>query len=194
VDWLGTVALGGVAIGLPLLAGLAVFHVEGRIEVFAVLGLLAGAAMTWLLVGMARRAEWGRAALAGAILAVPVYASVLEGVIPRLQSVWISPRLAAAVAQAAPGLPAARFGVVGHHEPSLQFAMGGDIRLLRDGAAAAEFLASEPGRIAAVNDRQEAAFRRAVAELGLTVRELGSVTGLNYVRGRWVTLSLFKVE
>ena len=95
-----------------------------------------------------------------AILAVPVYASVLEGVIPRLQAVWLSPRLAAQVAAVAPGLPARNFGVVGHHEPSLQFAMGGDIRLLRDGAAAAAFLAEAPGRIVAVNDRQEAAFRR----------------------------------
>ncbi|WP_198373141.1 ArnT family glycosyltransferase [Roseomonas rosulenta] len=194
IDWLGGIALGGVATGLPLLAGYAVFRVEGRIEPFALLGLAAGILMTWVLVGMAKRAEWGRAALAGAILAVPVYASVLEGVIPRLQAVWLSPRLAAAVADAAPGLAPDRFGVVGHHEPSLQFAMGGGIRLLRDGADAAAFLASGEGRIAAVNDRQEAAFRRAAAERGLAVRELGSVTGLNYVRGRWVTLSLFRVE
>ena len=84
--------------------------------------------------------------------------------------------------------------MVGHHEPSLQFAMGGDIRLLRDAAAAAEFLAGAPGRIVAVNDRQEAAFRRAVAERGLAVRDLGTVAGLNYVRGRWVAMSLFKVD
>ena len=133
-------------------------------------------------------------AIRGAILAVPVYASVLEGVIPRLQAVWLSPRLAAQVAAVAPGLPAERFGVVGHHEPSLQFAMGGGIRLLRDGAAAAEFLAGGEGRIVAVNDRQEAAFRRAAAERALAVRELGTVAGLNYVRGRQVALSLFKVE
>ena len=194
VGWLGAVALGGVAIGLPLLAGAAVFAVERRVEVFALAGIAAGILMTWVLLGMARRAEWGRAALAGAILAVPVYASVLEGVIPRLQAVWLSPRLAAAVAEAAPGLAPDRFGVVGHHEPSLQFAMGGGIRLLRDGADAAAFLAGGDGRIAAVNDRQEAAFRAAVAERGMAVRELGSVTGLNYVRGRWVTLSLFRVE
>ena len=194
VGWLGAVALGGVAIGLPLLAGAAVFAVECRVEVFALAGIAAGILMTWVLLGMARRAEWGRAALAGAILAVPVYASVLEGVIPRLQAVWLSPRLAAAVAEAAPGLAPDRFGVVGHHEPSLQFAMGGGIRLLRDGADAAAFLAGGDGRIAAVNDRQEAAFRAAVAERGMAVRELGSVTGLNYVRGRWVTLSLFRVE
>jgi hypothetical protein len=177
-----------------VLAGVAAFHVERRIEVFAVLGLAAGVFMTWALLRMARAQEWGRAALAGAILAVPVYASVLEGVIPRLQAVWLSPRLAAQVAAVAPGLPAERFGVVGHHEPSLQFAMGGGIRLLRDGAAAAEFLAGGEGRIVAVNDRQEAAFRRAAAERGLAVRELGTVAGLNYVRGRQVALSLFKVE
>lgn len=194
VDWLGGIALGGVATGLPLVAGFAVFRVEGRVEPFAVAGLAAGIAMTVVLVRMAKRAEWTRAALAGAILVVPVYASVLEGVIPRLQAVWTSPRLAALVHEVAPGLPPDRFGVVGHHEPSLQFALGGGIRLLRDGPTAAAFLAEQPGRIAAVNDRQEAAFRQALAERGMTVRELGSVTGLNYVRGRWVTLSLFKVE
>lgn len=194
VDWLANLALGGVAIGLPLLAGIAVFGVERRVDSFAILGLAAGIAMTWLLLRMGSRAQWGRAALAAAILAVPVYACVLEGVIPRLQAVWLSPRLAAQVATVAPGLPARDFGVVGHHEPSLQFAMGGDIRLLRDGAAAAAFLAERPGRIAAVNDRQEAAFRRAAAERGLALRELGTVTGLNYVRGRWVAMSLFKVD
>ncbi|MEO3475708.1 glycosyltransferase family 39 protein [Roseomonas sp. CAU 1739] len=194
IDWLSGAALGGVAVGLPLLAGAAVFRVEGRFDPFAIAGLAAGAFMAWALLRMARQAQWGRAALAGAILAVPLYACVVEGVIPRLQAVWLSPRLAAQVAAVAPGLPAGNFGVVGHHEPSLQFAMGGDIRLLRDGAAAAEFLAGGPGRIVAVNDRQEAAFQRAVAERGLAVRNLGTVTGLNYVRGRWVAMSLFKVD
>jgi hypothetical protein len=194
MDWLGTIALGGVATGLPLLAGYAVFRVEGRVEVFALAGLAAGAFMTWVLARMARAEHWGRAALAGAILAVPVYASVLEGVIPRLEAVWLSPRLAARVAAVAPGLPAERFGVVGYHEPSLQFAMGGGIRLLRDGPAAAAFLAGGQGRIAAVNDRQEAAFRRAAAERGLALRERGTVAGLNYVRGRRVALTLFEVQ
>lgn len=192
--WLGIAALAGVAVGLPAVFLGAAFYVERRVEILALAGIAAGVFMAWALLRMAREGLWGRAALAGAILAVPVYASVMEGVIPRMQAVWLSPRLAAQVAAVAPGLPAERFGVVGHHEPSLQFAMGGGIRLLRDGPAAAAFLAEGPGRIAAVNDRQEAAFRAAVAERGLTVRDLGSVTGLNYVRGRWVTMSLFKVE
>ncbi|MBR0681861.1 glycosyltransferase family 39 protein [Roseomonas eburnea] len=192
--WLGNAALAGVAVGLPAVFLGAAFYAGRGIEPFAVLGIAAGLFMAWALLRMARDGHWARAALAGAILAVPVYASVMEGVIPRMQAVWLSPRLAVQVAAVAPGLPADRFGVVGHHEPSLQFAMGGGIRLLRDGPAAAAFLAEAPGRIAAVNDRQESAFRAAAAERGLAVKELGSVTGLNYVRGRWVTLSLFKVE
>jgi hypothetical protein len=192
--WLGKVALAGVAVGLPAVFLVAVFAVERRIEVFALAGIAAGIAMAWVLISLARRQLWGRAALAGALLAVPVYASVLEGTIPRLQAVWISPRLAALAAEVAPGLPPQDFGVAGHHEPSLQFAMGGGIRLLTSGEAAAAFLAEQPGRIAAIGDRQEGAFRRAATERGLALRDLGSVTGLNYVRGRWITLSLFKVE
>jgi hypothetical protein len=192
--WLGYVALAGVAVGLPAVALGAGLFVERVVLPGAAIGVIAGIAMAWLLLRMARQQAWGRAALAGAILAIPVYAAVLEGVIPRLPSVWVSSRLAAAVAQVAPGLPARNFGVAGHHEPSLQFAMGGEIRLLTSGEAAAAFLADGPGRIADIGDRQEAAFRRAAAERGLNLRELGSVTGLNYVRGRWITLSLFRVE
>lgn len=192
--WLGYVALAGVAVGLPVVALGAGLFVERVVLPGAAIGVIAGMAMAWLLLRMARQQAWGRAALAGAILAIPVYAAVLEGVIPRLTSVWVSSRLAAAVAQVAPGVPARNFGVAGHHEPSLQFAMGGEIRLLTSGEAAAAFLADGPGRIAAIGDRQEAAFRRAAAERGLNLRELGSVTGLNYVRGRWITLSLFKVD
>ena len=192
--WLGNFALAGVAVGLPLVFLGAVFFVERRVEWIALAGIAAGGVMAYVLLRLARRQQWGRAALAGAVLSVPVYASVLEGTIPRLEAVWISPRLSALVAQVAPGLPAQDFGVAGHHEPSLQFAMGGGIRLLATGEAGAEFLAGAPGRIAAIGDRHEAAFRRAAAERGLGLRELGSVTGLNYVRGRWITLSLFKVE
>lgn len=192
--WLGNAALAGVAVGLPVAALGAGFAVERAVKPAAVVGILAGLAMAWLLLRMARAQAWGRAAVAGAILAIPVYAAVLEGVIPRLSAVWLSPRIAAAVAQAAPGLPARDFGIAGYHEPSLQFAMGGDIHLLTTPEAGAAFLAGGPGRIAAISDRQEAAFRRAAEARGLRLRDLGSVTGLNYVRGRWITLSLFKVD
>jgi hypothetical protein len=118
---------------------------------------------------------------------------VLEGVLPRLMAPWISPRLAALVQQAAPGLPDERFGITGYHEPSLQFALGGEIRLLRDGADAARFLAGAPGRFVAVADRQEAGFRAEAAAIGLAPRERGTVAGFNYSRGRRVAIMLYGV-
>jgi 4-amino-4-deoxy-L-arabinose transferase-like glycosyltransferase len=191
---IGWLALGGVALGLPIAAMAAAFYAEKRVDIFGLIGLGFGAALILVLWRAAHAGQWARAALLGAMLSVPVYAAVLEGVIPRLQSVWVSPRLAAEVRAIAPGLRDRDFGVVGYHEPSLQFALGGGIALLRDGAAAAEFLAEKPGRVVAVSHRQEAAFRAAAAERGITPRDVGSVTGLNYVRGRWLTLLIFKVD
>jgi 4-amino-4-deoxy-L-arabinose transferase-like glycosyltransferase len=191
---LGWLALGGVALGLPIAAMAAAFYAERRVDIFGLIGLGFGVALFLLLWRAARAGHWARAALLGTVLSVPVYAAVLEGIIPRLQSVWVSPRLAAEVRAIAPGLLDRDFGVVGYHEPSLQFALGGGIALLRDGAAAAAFLAEKPGRVVAVSHRQEAAFRTAAAERGITPRDVGSVTGLNYVRGRWLTLLIFKVD
>lgn len=191
---LGWVALGGVALGLPILATGAAFYVEQRLEIFGVIGAGFGAALFWSLWRTARTGHWARAAVLGGILAVPVYVAVLEAVIPRLQTVWLAPRLAAEVRSLAPDIVDRDFGVVGFHEPSLQFALGGGIALLRDGPAAAAFLAEKPGRVVAVNDRQEAAFRAAATALGLAPRDVASVTGLNYVRGRWLTLLIFRVD
>ena len=191
---LGWLALGGVALGLPIAAIAAAFYAEKRLDIFSLIGLGFGAALILLLWRTARFGQWARAALLGALLSIPVYTAVLEGVIPRLQSVWVSPRLAAEVRAVTPGLRDRDFGIVGYHEPSLQFALGGGIALLRDGAAAAEFLAQKPGRVVAVSHRQEAAFRAAAVERGISPRDAGSVTGLNYVRGRWLTLLIFKVD
>jgi hypothetical protein len=183
-----------VALGLPILATGAAFYVEQRLEIFGVIGAGFGAALFWSLWRTARTGHWARAAVLGSILAVPVYVAVLEAVIPRLQTVWMAPRLAAEVKSLAPDIVDRDFGVVGFHEPSLQFALGGGIALLRDGPAAAAFLAEKPGRVVAVNDRQEAAFRAAATALGLAPRDVASVTGLNYVRGRWLTLLIFRVD
>jgi hypothetical protein len=43
-----------------------------------------------------------------------------------------------------------------------------------------------------VGNRAEADFQREAALLGLTPTEIGTVTGLNYTRGRWVTLILYR--
>jgi len=189
------VTLVGVALGLGAVALGAAVMLERRPPVLAAgaAALLAGAALAWFTLRASRGGQYGRAALLGAILAVPVYLAVLEGVLPRLSTILLSPRIAAEVERIAPGLPADRFGIVGYHEPSLLFARGGATRLLQDGRAAAAFLAEAPGRVVAVEGRQEAAFRAEAQARGLSLREVGLQTGQSYVRGRTLALQFFDI-
>jgi hypothetical protein len=194
VRGVAAVALVGVAAGLPLAALAAALWLSPAALPGALLALAAGAL---LLLGVRRcwrRGQVARAGLAAAVLAVPLYASVMEGVAPRLAPLWVAPRLAAALAAGAPGVPPADFGITGHAEPSVLFATGAAAALLRTGGDAAGFLAAAPGRVVAVGDRAVADFRAAAAAAGLGLRPIGTVTGFNYTRGRWVTLSLFRAD
>jgi 4-amino-4-deoxy-L-arabinose transferase-like glycosyltransferase len=191
--WLSVLALAGGAAGLAVAAVVVPYLADGRISLVALLALPIGAALAWLALRALAAGKPARAGLLAVLLAVPLNWVVLEGVLPRLTAPWISPRLAALVQAAAPGLPDERIGVVGYHEPSLQFALGGEIRLLRDGAEAARFLADGPGRLVAVADRQEAGLRAEAAARGIVLREHGVVAGFNYSRGRRVAIGVYGV-
>jgi 4-amino-4-deoxy-L-arabinose transferase-like glycosyltransferase len=149
--------------------------------------------LLWPVLRFARRGEHGRAALFGAVLVALPYAAALEGVAPRLHPIWIAPRLEALLAERAPDLPAPDFGITGHTEPSVRFAVGTSAVFLRTGGDAAHFLAEAPGRVVAVGNRAEADFRAEAADLRIAPAEIGTVTGLNYTRGRWVTLILYRL-
>jgi 4-amino-4-deoxy-L-arabinose transferase-like glycosyltransferase len=190
--WSGLAGVSGVALGLAGGAGALAWQLEGRALPAALLALAAALALGVLVWRAGARRDYGRAALAGLLLAVPLYGAVLQGVLPRLQPLWIAPRLAAVLAQRAPGLAPGDFGATSYAEPSLVFAVGAGTQLLRDGPAAAAFLAAGPGRVVAVGDRAEAAFRQALTAQGLAVEELGTVSGINYTNGRGLTLVLYR--
>jgi hypothetical protein len=187
-------ALAATGIGLALAAVALPVLADGAFSAIALLGLPAVTALVLFALRALREGEPARAGLLAVLLAVPLNWVVLEGVLPRLTAPWLSPRLAALAQQARPGVPDRAFGVAGYHEPSLLFAMGGGIALLGDGAAAARFLAEQPGRVVAVAERQEAAFRAEAATRGLALREHGVVAGFNYSRGRSVAIGVFGVD
>jgi 4-amino-4-deoxy-L-arabinose transferase-like glycosyltransferase len=189
--WTGWAALGGVAL-IMALAAPALPRIADTVPLWwPAIALPFAALLVWAVARAMRAGQPARAGWTAALLAVPLYAILLQGVLPQLRAPWISPRLAAALREAAPGLPTREIGVAGYHEPSLLFALDGDIRLLRDGTAAADFLAEAPGRLVAVSDRDEARFRDRVAALGLAVAGRGDVDGFNYSRGRFVALELY---
>ncbi|WP_421992068.1 ArnT family glycosyltransferase [Roseococcus sp.] len=191
--WTAKLAVAGVALGLALVAVAVPWAVTGHEPLGALLALPAAALLIWLTWREIGRGHWARAAAVAVVAAIPLYVSVMQLTFPRIEAIWIAPRIEALLERAAPGLPSEKFGITGHAEPSTLFHVGGGLRLLRRGEDAAIFLSAEPGRVVAVGDRAEADFRREAARLGLRVEEMGSVDGLNYTRGRRVTLRFYRV-
>jgi 4-amino-4-deoxy-L-arabinose transferase-like glycosyltransferase len=191
--WAAKLAVAGVALGLALAAAALSWSAAGQGSFGGLLALPAAALLIWLVWREMGRGSWARAAAVAVAAAVPLYASVMQLTFPRIEAIWIAPRIEALLERAAPGLPSRNFGITGHAEPSVLFHVGSGVRLLGRGEEAAAFLAGEAGRVVAVGDRAEADFRREAAQLGLRLEELGSMDGLNYTRGRRVTLRFYRI-
>jgi len=114
------------------------------------------------------------------------YAGVFQLVLPRLDRLWLSER----VAEALP--PDTLAAAAGFHEPSLVFLLGTATRLT-DGAGAARFLLTTPGAAAIVESAEEPEFDATLAAAGSKARLVTIVDGLNYSRGRPATLRVWEL-
>ncbi len=191
--WIGRV-YGAVwlMIGLALaVAGPVLLWVlERRIDALPIVASIAGAA----LIAAAGWAAWRQQprpamALAG-VSALVLFTNAYAAVLPNLTTIWLSPRIAAAVAAVRP-CPTSVLASSSYSEPSLVFDVGKDTRLV-DAAAAADYLASHAAcGLALIGAREEAAFQARLQVLSVTPRALAEVDGLNYSTGRRLTLTIY---
>ena len=177
---LATLALAIVLAGAPVQLGGAV----SPIAIAAAVLVLAVAAV-FLLGWLLRQPRILPGLLAAVLLAESAFALVL----PALDPLWLSRGAARAIARHhLEGRPVAAAGFA---EPSLVFLLGTGTKLT-SGAVAASFLAATPTGIALVSDREEAAFRAALAARKIEVTAVDTVSGLNYSNGRHLTLTLYE--
>ena len=181
--------------GLLLIGGFAVLAfllpiVTGNGFVWAgLVPILAVVAVSLYTVPRLWRGEIRRALLASAIAAPLVFAPVLSAVAPAVNQLWISREIGRTVA--ALDLPAGtRFFASGYTEPSLAFYLGSGLRLTSPAALGAGL--PEQSWLAVIRDDRVGKFRDAMARRGLAVRAVGTVSGLNYSRGRRTTVTLFR--
>jgi 4-amino-4-deoxy-L-arabinose transferase-like glycosyltransferase len=173
-------ALAAVPVAAPML------HGDGPVawSWIAALGGVAAVAGAWVQIARRRFLNAAAAAMAGAaVLWMAVFGGVMAD---GLDDLWVSEAVAQARDAHAPG---GLLAVAGYHEPSLVFLAGTATRLT-GGAGAADTLATVPGALAAVEERQMEAFRGALPA-GLAVAEVATIDGFNYSRGDAVTLHLF---
>lgn len=130
------------------------------------------------------------AALALALTAAATYPVAMAGVLPSLDKMFVSRAAAQIVNTIGSDGPVA---VAGYAEPSVVFLLGTATRLT-NGADAAQHLAQHRRALAVVAQTERAAFDAKAATLGLTIEDFGHVDGLNYSRGKPVTLTVLGVK
>jgi len=193
VKWLGAglAALVGVALAGGVFYLLAEYG-EGSDALAAVLTavLLAAAGLVgaWLLIR--RDAQTAiAAALALGLLGHGALAALFA---PRLDPLWLSARLEAALESARllprQGIAEAPVAVAGYAEPSLVFALGTNTGLEGPAEAAQAVVENRP---AIVEQADEAAFRDALKARGGKAYEVAVVKGINYSKGDPMTLRVY---
>ena len=182
---------------LWLVAGLA-FAAAGPVLLFALQGEIDALAIAFagggaVLIGFAAAALFRARRLRAASLAIAASLVTVTGlflfVVPKLDTIWLSPRIAATMGQIRP-CPASRLVSASFTEPSLVFLAGRDTLLTMPQAAAA-VLGHDSCAVALVSRRDAAAFR---AALTVPVRKLGEIDGVNYSTGRRLALSFFAAD
>ncbi len=137
----------------------------------------------------------GTALVSAGVLGVLAHAFFFGQLAPRLEPLWISERVALALASSslAPkeGVVPGPVEVAGYAEPSLVFALGTTTGL---GGPADAVQAIREGRPAVVELRERKDFLAAMRAAGLTPRPVKTVNGIDYSNGDEMSLTLYRGE
>ncbi len=144
----------------------------------------------WLVAREGWTTATPRATLRAVAVGIITMGFVFQLVLPQLQDLALSPRLAAAVRAAQPDANIAAASA-GYTEPSLVFALGTNT-VLTTPRGAAEHLAATPGAIALIEDRFQGRFLAHALENGIVVEAVGVVRGFNYSGGDRVEITLYR--
>ncbi|HEX2151258.1 MAG TPA: glycosyl transferase, partial [Stellaceae bacterium] len=179
-----------VGVALAGLLPLAAWVLESRVDVVGILTAFAVASLLtltlWLFNGGRRIPAVACAAVAALVLFISAYAYQL----PRLRTIWISPRVAEAVGRVRP-CAATVVASTPYTEPSLVFLLG-TRTVLTDVDGAARHLLQDPGcALALVGADQRDAFLRLMEEAKFAPVELDRIDGLNYSNGKRLELILY---
>jgi 4-amino-4-deoxy-L-arabinose transferase-like glycosyltransferase len=160
----------------------------GTIALYLAAGIGVAAALAALAPAMKgqRLAATGMACVSAAVL---YYAAGLLSV-PRLDQLWLSPRLADSIARhAMPEDPPVV--TAGYAEPSISFLLG--TRTALETGAGAALIAGKTGGLVLVDSGENDTFLKLIAEAGGKAEALDEISGLNYSRGRPTRITLYRV-
>ncbi|MEM9704872.1 MAG: glycosyltransferase family 39 protein [Pseudomonadota bacterium] len=161
--------------------------------------LCAGLALVGALI--ATREFWRNRRVAGALTAIGVSALVVVSLVkvsmPTMPALRVSERLSATLdtLDLHPRLDgAAAPALIGYHEPSAVFLLGTDV-FLGEGPEALAYVAETPeNRLLIVEGRWTPDAFSAARDHALWLTPIAELSGFNYSKGDWVTLTLYRAK
>lgn len=154
---------------------------------FAAAAMIFGFRAWWLYDNDGAERAVLRACAASILLAIAVYAVM----IPALRSIFPSDLVARVIRGVDCEDP--EVASAGFHEPSVVFLLGTPTQLT-DGAGAADFLRRGGCRIAVVEARHERSFAVRADALGLRYTRIARIDATNLVRGRPMTVTIYRSQ
>ncbi|HEY3812436.1 MAG TPA: glycosyltransferase family 39 protein [Caulobacteraceae bacterium] len=149
----------------------------------------------WLLF---KRDDMAKALLVTCVGGLLAHATLAGGLAPRMNSLWLTRSLAQAVRahhiDPRNGVTPGPIAVLGYAEPSLVFLLGTETQLIAPADMDDAADAIGEGRPVAVDKKDEPAFLAQLARQHLTASPVASVSGLNYSKGKPVTLTLYQSQ
>ena len=187
---MGLFGLVGLLLAVAVPAG--TWYLTGGPSLWAFLGGAAALAAALLGLWLTRRGRLGSLLTVLPLCALILYAPVWQGVLPRLDALWLS-RQAATAVERARSCPETRLATAGYSEPSLIFLVGTDTRV-GEGPEAAGHLLDDPAcALALVSERARPDFEPLLSAAGRQAEALATFEGFNYARGRTETLRLYRL-
>ncbi len=184
---LSAVSLGAVAGYLALVFG----EAPSDAPAVAIIALSLAAGVSGVLALMPRRRL--PALAAAAVFGIAAHGLLLAGLVPRLDSLWLSPRVVALMDRSGmdprKGLAPGPVTVLGFNQPSLVFLLGAGAEFGEPDDAAQ---AISEGRPVIVERASEPDFQHALTAAGLKAEKVGAISGMDYVAGREAGLNVYR--
>jgi 4-amino-4-deoxy-L-arabinose transferase-like glycosyltransferase len=142
------------------------------------------------------RGDGDRAVTAALASGVVLVVAALGAVVPRLDSLMLSPKAAELAARVgATANQGERLTIAGYTEPSFVFLAGTKTKLSADGAAAADFMIATANSYALIEQTvEDDKFRQRLKEKGYSAEAIDEVSGINYSKNQEITLKLYRLR
>jgi 4-amino-4-deoxy-L-arabinose transferase-like glycosyltransferase len=179
-----------VGVALACWLPVATWMLEARLDPAGVLTALAVVPLLGATLLLLHRATPIPAVACAGVAALVAFLSAYAYQLPRLQTIWMSPRIAEAVARARP-CEGTTVATAPYAEPSLVFLLGTGTKLT-DVRGATEHLLRDPAcGLALVGAPERGEFLSQMEAAHAEPREIDHIRGINYSNGKRLDLTLY---